>query len=91
MKVPVTELKVKASALAALVVSLAATTLLGTTVTDYVPQLPDVLEAPAYSLIAAAIVWLAGFRTKNVEGKLSPSTIAAAEAEVRKRLPRPRA
>lgn len=86
MKVNVTELKVKASAFAALAVSLIGTTILGTTVTDYVPQLPDLIEAPAYSAIAAAIVWLAGFRTRNVAGKLSPSTIEAVEAEVRRRV-----
>jgi len=89
-KVNVTELKVKAAAIAALVVSLTGTTLLGSTVTDYVPSLPDLLEAPAYSLIASGVVWLAGFRTRNVAGKLAPSTEAAIEAEVRERMGRPR-
>jgi hypothetical protein len=86
MKVNVTEVKVKASAIAALVVSLVGTTILGTTVTDYVPALPDLLEAPAYSVIAAAMVWLAGFRARNVAGKLAPSTVQAVEEQVAKRL-----
>lgn len=84
VKATVTEVKVQAAALAALAVSLLGTSILGSTVTDYVPQLPDLLEAPAYSLIASGVVWLAGFRTRNVAGKLSPSTQAAAEEWLRK-------
>lgn len=83
MKVNVTELKVKASAFAALAVSLIGTTMLTQFNADF---LPDLIEAPAYSLAAAGIVWFAGFRTRNVAGKLSPSTIEAVEAEVRRRV-----
>lgn len=86
-KANVTELKVKGAALAALLVSLAGTSFLAVTATDYVHALPDLLEAPAYSLIASGLVWLTGFRTRNVAGKLAPSTVAAVEREVGKRLP----
>lgn len=82
----VTELKVKASALAVLAVSLVGQGLLAGTVTDYVPQLPDFLEVGAYSLIASGIAWLAGFCTKNVAGKLAPSTMEAVQREVGKRI-----
>jgi hypothetical protein len=78
------ELKVKSAAWAALLVTLAGETILGTTVTDFVPSLPDWLEVPAYSLITSGVVFLAAFRRKNVAGKLAPSTIEAAEAEFRK-------
>lgn len=77
----IVELKVKAAAWAALLLTLAGETVLASTVTDFVPALPDVLEVPAYSLIASAVVWLAGFRTRNVEGRLAPSTVEAAQKE----------
>lgn len=80
-----TELKVKAGALAALAVSVIGTTLLTSTVTDFVPSLPDALEVAAYSLINAGLVWLAGWRARNVAGKLAPSTIEAVEEELRQR------
>lgn len=80
----VTEVKVKAGALAALAASVIGTSLLAGTVTDFVPNLPDALEVAAYSLINAGIVWLAGFRARSVAGKLAPSTIEAAERELRK-------
>lgn len=81
-----TEVKVKAGALAALVVSLAGTSLLGIVATDYVPMLPDALEAGVLSLLLSGSVWLAGWRARNVAGKLAPSTIEAAEAQVRSKL-----
>lgn len=81
-----TELKVKAAALAALVTTLVGASLLAGQVTDFVPVLPDWLEVPAYSLIEAGLVFLAAYRKKNVAGKLAPSTVAAAEAEVRRRI-----
>ena len=84
-KVNVTELKVKAAALTALAVSVLGTSFLAGTVTDFVPALPDLLEVPAYSLIASGLVWLAGFKTKNVDGKLAPSTIEAVRRELNKR------
>lgn len=80
----VTEVKVKAGALAALAASVIGTSLLAGTVTDFVPSLPDAMEVAAYSLINAGIVWLAGFRARSVAGKLAPSTIEAAERELRK-------
>jgi hypothetical protein len=87
-KVNYVEAKVKASALATFVVTLVGTTWLATTATDFVPQLPDLLEAPAYAVIAAGISFLAGYRKSNVEGRLSPSTLEAAEAWIRKHNPR---
>jgi hypothetical protein len=81
-KFNIAESKTKAAAFAALLVSLVATSFLGTTATDYVNALPDVLEAPAYSLIAAALVYVAGFRKANT-GALAPSTIDAAERYLR--------
>ena len=80
-----TELKVKAAAIAVLIVTVVGQGLLAGTVTDFVPQLPDVLEVAAYGLIASGVAWLAGFQKKNVEGKLSQSTIDAVEAELHRR------
>jgi len=80
-----TELKVKAAALAVLIASIIGQGLLAGTVTDFVPGLPDFLEVGAYSLIASGVAWLAGFQKKNVEGKLSQSTIDAVEAELKRR------
>lgn len=78
-----TEVKVKAAAVAALAVSLAGTALL----TNFdVAILPDWAEVIGYSLVNAGLVWLAGFRTRNVAGKLSPSTIEAVEAELHRRM-----
>lgn len=82
----VTEVKVKAGALAALAVSVIGTSVLAGTVTDFVPNLPDVLEVAAYSLINAGLVWLVGFRARSVAGKLSPSTQAALETELQRRV-----
>jgi hypothetical protein len=80
----IVELKVKAAAWAALLLTLAGESLLAGTVTDFVPSLPDWVEVPAYSLITAATVFLAGFRTRNVTGRLSPSTVEAAEKEFKR-------
>lgn len=80
-----TEAKVKASALASFVITLIGTSWLGAISTDYVPSLPDVLEAPAYALIAAGVTFLAGYGKRNAEGKISPSTYAAVEAYLRRR------
>lgn len=78
-----TEVKVKAAAVAALAASLAGTALL----TNFdVAILPDWAEVIGYSLVNAGLVWLAGFRTRNVAGKLSPSTIEAVEAELHRRM-----
>lgn len=68
----------------ALVVGLVGQGTLAGTVTDYVPSLPDFIEVPAYSLIATALVWLAGFVKKNT-GSLAPSTVEAVESELRRR------
>ncbi len=81
----VTEAKVKSAAFAVLIVAVIGQGVLAGTVTDYVPSLPDVLEVPAYSLIASAVAWVAGFVKRNVSGKLAPSTIEAVEVELRKR------
>lgn len=85
VKKSITEAKVKAGALMALAVGLIGQGLLAGTVTDYVPALPDFVEVPAYSLIASALVWIAGFVRSSVAGKLAPSTVAAVEAELHNR------
>jgi hypothetical protein len=79
-----TEAKVKASALGTFLIALVGTSWLGTTATDYVHALPDALEAPAYSLIAAGVSFLFGWSKKNTGG-LSPSTFETVEAYLRRR------
>jgi hypothetical protein len=83
-KVNYVEAKVKAAALATFIVSLLATSFLATTATDYVHALPDVFEAPAYSFLAAAATWIAGYSKKSTDGKLAPSTLEAAQAWIEK-------
>ncbi len=83
-----TELKVKAATWATYFTSLAASVFLATTATDYVHALPDWLEAPVYPLLLAAGTWVAGYRTRSRPGNLSESTLTAAEAWLRDRMPR---
>lgn len=82
-----TETKVKAGALAALIVGVIGQGILGVYATDFVPALPDVFEVPAYSLIASAAVWVAGWTRRSTAGRLAPSTIEAVGSELRKRTP----
>lgn len=89
IKVNVTELKVKAAALAALAVSVIGGSLLAGTATDFVETLPDWAEVAGFSLIQAGLVWLAGWKTRNVTGKLAQSTIDAAEKELGNVLAKP--
>jgi hypothetical protein len=83
-----TELKVRAAAWTTFVLSLTATTFLGTTATDYVHALPDWLEVPAYSFLLSAGTWVAGYVRKSSPADLSPSTIDAVRVWLEKRMPR---
>jgi hypothetical protein len=83
-----TEVKVKAATWGAFALTLVGMVALSTTVTDFVPALPDWLEAPAYSLITALGTWLAGYNTKNKPESLSPSTVEAIKEWLRQRAPR---
>ncbi len=85
-----TEAKVKASAWATFLVSLAGLTLLNTTVTDMVPALPDWAETPIYSLILTASTFLAGWSKRTQPGAVSPSTRDAIVAWLTKHMPRAR-
>lgn len=76
-----TELKVKAASWAAFIVAGVGLSVLGAVSTDFVPALPDLLEAPAYALIASAVVWLTGYQTRNRPESLAPSTRAAVRGE----------
>lgn len=83
-----TEVKVKAGAYATFAVTLVGMVLLSTTVTDFVPALPDWLEAPAYSLVAALVSFLGGYNTRSKPAELSPSTIEAVKKWLSERAPR---
>jgi hypothetical protein len=83
-----TELKVKAATWGTFAVTLIGMVLLGTTVTDFVPALPDWIEAPAYSAIASLSTFLAGYNTRNRPGSLSPSTVEALKKWLAERAPR---
>ncbi|HEU4754014.1 MAG TPA: hypothetical protein VFU47_12970 [Armatimonadota bacterium] len=74
-----TERKTKASALAAFVVALVGLSVLSSSSTDMIAALPDWLEAPAYSLVSAAIVWLSGYVTSHAPDRLSRSAVEAAQ------------
>lgn len=77
MKINPTEVKTKAASWAAFLISLAGLSLLGTVSTDYVHALPDLLEVPAYSLLATVGVWLAGFNARHKPANMSPSAVEA--------------
>lgn len=85
MKLNLAEAKVKAAALGSFVATLALTSWLGTTATDYAASLPDWLEAPALALIASAITFLAGYGKKSNPDAVAPSTRDAVEAWLRNR------
>jgi hypothetical protein len=82
------ELKVKAATLTTFLLSLAATTLLATTATDYVHVLPDWAEAPAYSFLLALGTYIAGYMKRSQPENLSASTIEAVRAWMAKHAPR---
>lgn len=82
------ELKVKAAAWATFALSLAASTFLATTATDFVSALPDWLEVPAYSLLLTAGTFVAGYQKRSQPAALSASTIEAVQAWLRARMPR---
>lgn len=83
-----TELKVKAASWATFLVSLAGLTLLQSTATDMVADLPDWLETAAYSLLLAATTWLTGYNTRTRPDGLSQSTVDAIAAWMRTRAAR---
>lgn len=72
------ERKTKLASFAAFVVSLLGLTLLSSVDTDLIKSLPDWLETPAYSAVAAAVVFLTAFNTKHRPGQLSLSALRAA-------------
>lgn len=88
LKETAAELKVRAAALAALAGGLVINGILAGTVTDFVSQkVPDIFEVGALSIVQAAIVYVTGYVTKNVAGKLAPSTIDAVNEWLRKHKP----
>ena len=72
------ETKTKMASLAAFIVSTIGLSWLASVDTDMINSLPDWLEAPAYGLVAAAVVYLTAFNTKHKPGKLSLSALRAA-------------
>lgn len=85
IKETATEVKVKAAAVGALVTSLVVNSILAGTVTDFVSKnIPDAFEVGTLGLIAGAVTFVSGWATKNVSGKLAPSTIAAVQEWLRK-------
>lgn len=82
------ELKVKAATWATFLLALAGTTLLSTTATDYVPALPDWLEAPAYALLLSAGTLLGGYLKRSRPENLSDSTISAVQKWMASHAPR---
>jgi hypothetical protein len=83
-----TEIKVRVAAVATFVATLVGTTLLQTSATDWVKDLPAWLQVPAASLILAGITWLSGRQAKSKPDYLSPSTIEAAKAWIAQHAPR---
>ncbi len=81
------ELKVKAATYATFALSLAASTFLATTATDYVHALPDWLEAPGYPLILSAGTWMAGYMKRTKPDNLSASTVTAVQDWLRRHAP----
>lgn len=82
------ELKVKAGALGSYVAAAAGMVILGSTVTDFIHSLPDVVETVLYPIVPAAASLLAGYLRSNKPDYLSQSTIDAASAWLRDHLPR---
>lgn len=76
------ELKVKASAAASYLASLAGLTALGT-VTDYVESLPDQIEVLVYPFVPALVSLAAGYLKRNRPGLISQSTREAVEKMLR--------
>lgn len=88
LKETATELKVKAAALASLAGGLVVNGILAGTVTDFVSHsIPDIFEVGALSIVQAAAVFVTGYVTKNVAGKLAPSTVTAVTEWLRKHRP----
>ncbi len=82
------ELKVKAATWATFLLSLAASTFLATTATDYVTALPDWLEVPAYSLVMSAGTFVSGYLKRSQPDSLSASTVKAVQEWMREHMPR---
>lgn len=82
-----TEWKVKAAALGTYLATLAGSIFLSTTATDYVHALPDWLENVIYPALIAGVSLLSGRAARTKPDYLSPSTIEAVEAWLRRRMP----
>lgn len=81
-----TEWKVRASVLVTWLVTLAASIFLSSTATDYVHALPDWLENIVYPALVAASTLLAGRAASSKPDYLAPSTVAAVEAWLKRRM-----
>jgi ABC-type branched-subunit amino acid transport system permease subunit len=57
-------------------------TVLSSVTTDMVSSLPDWIETPVYSLVAAAIAFLSGYVTKHAPGAMSRSAVQAVRGQL---------
>lgn len=72
------EAKTKFGALGAYLGAFALLTVLSSTTTDMVADLPDWLETPVYSVLAAATAFLTAYLKNHKPGQLSLSALRAA-------------
>lgn len=78
----------RVATLATFVATLVGTSLLQTSATDFLKDLPPWLQAPGAALVLAGITWLSGRQAKSKPDYLSPSTIEAAKAWIAQHAPR---